>query len=150
MLAFGLGFFASYARSQSQTLVIQGGTLIDGTGRVPRQNAAIVVEGQRIKTVGAKGSVAIPSGAKVIQADGKTILPGLIDDHMHSLDWFPPLFLHWGITTAFDTANPTEWVLAQRDAIKKGRIKGPRMFVTGIIIDGPPSGSDNEGDRRES
>ena len=49
----------------------------------------------------------------------------------------PQLFLHYGVTTVYDTANPTEWILAQRDGIRSGRIKGPRMFVTGAIIDGP-------------
>ena len=137
-------------RGQNQALVIEGGTLIDGNGGAPVRDAVIVIEGSRIKAVGTKGKVSLPAQAKVIQAGGKTILPGLVDSHIHSLDWFPPLFLHWGVTTVFDTANPTEWSVAQRDAVNKGRIKGPRMFVTGIIIDGPPSGSDDPSDRRES
>jgi imidazolonepropionase-like amidohydrolase len=66
-----------------------------------------------------------------------TALPGLIDAHIHSLDFFPPLFIHFGVTTVYDTANPTEWVIAQREALKNGRIRGPRMFVTGVVIDGP-------------
>lgn len=122
--------------------VIEGGTLVDGNGGAPLKESVIVIEGSRVKTVGAKGSVSYPSHAKIIRADGLTVLPGLIDAHIHSLDFFPPLFLHFGVTTVYDTANPTEWVIAQRDALRKGRIKGPRMFVTGVVIDGPDSSVD--------
>ena len=87
-----------------------------------------------------------PAGAAVIKADGLTALPGLIDAHIHSLNFFPPLFLHFGVTTVYDTANPTGWIIAQREALKTGRIKGPRMFVTGVVIDGP----DDKEDRRDA
>jgi imidazolonepropionase-like amidohydrolase len=126
------------AWSQNETLVIEGGTLIDGTGRAPIKDSVVVIEGSRIKAVGTKGNVTYPAQVQVIRADGRTVLPGLIDAHVHFLDFMPELFLHFGVTTVYDTANPTEWILAQRDAQKKGKIKGPRMFVTGLIIDGPP------------
>ena len=122
--------------------VIEGATLIDGNGGAPLKNSAIVIDAGRIKAVGAKGSVAYPPRANVIKADGMTALPGLIDAHIHSLNFFPQLFLHFGVTTVMDTANPTEWILAQREALKSGRIKGPRMFVTGEVIDGPDAGED--------
>src|SRR5689334_16423427 len=127
---------------QSQTLVIEGGTLIDGRGGAPIQNAVIVVQGSRIKAVGEKGKVSVPAGAKIIQENGKTILPGLIDSHIHYRDWYPPMFLHYGVTTVYDTANPTDYILAQRDMVNHGKLKGPRMFVTGLAIDGPVDRSD--------
>ena len=126
------------AWGQNETLVIEGGMLIDGTGRDSIQDSVIVIEGSRIKTVATNGSIDYPAQAQVIHAEGKTVLPGLIDAHVHFLDFMPQLFLHHGVTTVYDTANPTDWIIAQRDAIKKGRIVGPRMFVTGAIIDGPP------------
>lgn len=122
---------------QGQALVIEGGTLVDGGGGAPVRDSVVVIEGSRIKAVGVKGRVSYPPQARIIKADGMTVLPGLIDAHIHSLDFFPPLFLHFGVTTVLDTANPTAWVLAQRDALKTGKIKGPRMFVTGAAIDGP-------------
>ena len=125
------------AWGQNEVLVIEGGTLIDGTGRDPIRDAVVVIEGSRIRSVGTRGSVSVPAGARVIRAEGRTVLPGLIDAHVHFLDFMPQLFLHYGVTTVYDTANPTEWILAQRDGIRSGRIKGPRMFVTGAIIDGP-------------
>jgi len=131
--------------SDAAITVIDGATLIDGNGGVPLKNSVVVIDGSRIRAVGAKGSVSYPAGATVIHADGLTALPGLIDAHIHSLNFFPPLFLHFGITTVYDTANPTEWVIEQREALKTGRIKGPRMFVTGVVIDGP----DDSEDRRD-
>lgn len=141
-LAFLVTLAANSLRGQSQAIVIEGGTLIDGSGGAPLKDSVVVIEGSRIKAVGAKGSVSYPPQTKIIRADGMTVLPGLIDAHIHSLDFFPQLFLHFGVTTVFDTANPTDWVMAQRDALKKGKIKGPRMFVTGVVIDGPDSSAD--------
>jgi len=125
------------AHGQNRPLVIEAGTLIDGRGGTPLRNSVIVIEGSRIKAVGTQGQVSYPQNALVIQAQGQSILPGLIDSHIHFLDFTPPLFLHFGVTTVFDTANRTDWILAQREALKKGRIKGPRLFVTGWVIDGP-------------
>ena len=122
-LALLLAFAGHALRAQNQTIVIEGGTLIDGNGGAPLANAVIVIEGSRIKAVGPKGAVSYPAGANVVSAQGMTVLPGLIDAHIHSLDFFPPLFLHFGVTTVFDTANPMEWVIAQRDALKKGKMK---------------------------
>src|SRR5438105_5279448 len=128
--------------------VIEGATLIDGNGGTALKNSVIVIDGSRIRAVGARGSVSYPAGAAVIKADGLTALPGLIDAHIHSLNFFPPLFLHFGITTVYDTANPTGWIIAQREALKTGRIKGPRMFVTGVVIDGPDDTEDRRDDYR--
>ena len=68
--------------AQRGTLVIEGATLIDGTGREPLRDAVIVVEGERIKALGPKGQVTAPPGARVIRADGKYVTPGLIDFHV--------------------------------------------------------------------
>ena len=126
--------------AQGQVLVIEGGTLIDGTGAAPRQNAVIVMEGDRIRAVGTKGQVPYPPNAKVIQADGRTILPGLFESHIHYRDWMPQMYLRYGVTTVADTANPTAWIIAQREMLRHGVIKGPRMYVTGHRIGGPLPG----------
>src|SRR5207249_1400789 len=123
----------------SQSLVIAGGTLIDGTGNPPLENVVIVIEGERIKSVGKRGEVAIPKGSRVINVKGKTILPGLIDGHCHLLDFMGELYLHLGITTCPDiTQNDDEWTLAQRDGTNLGKIRGPRIWSTGARLVGPP------------
>ena len=80
----------------------------------------------------------LPPGAEVINATGKTILPGLIDGHCHYWEWVGELYLAYGVTTCPDINNsPTEWILAQRDGIHKGKIRGPRLWVSGYALDGP-------------
>jgi imidazolonepropionase-like amidohydrolase len=123
--------------AQERTLVLEGGTLIDGTGKPAIPDAVVVVEGARIKTVGVRGRVQYPAGANVIRANGRTILPGLIDGHVHLRDYQVPMFLPYGITTIADIHNDTAWSIAQREALKSGRMKGPRLFVSGARVTGP-------------
>src|SRR5262245_60075449 len=65
------------------TFVIDGAQIWDGTGSPPVQDAVLVVTGDRIEAVGARGSLKIPAGAKIIPAQGKTLIPGLINLHGH-------------------------------------------------------------------
>ncbi len=118
-------------------MVLEGGTLIDGRGGPPVNDAVVVIEGTRITAVGVSGKVAYPQNARVISTQGRTILPGLIDPHVHLRDYMPPLFLRYGVTTVGDTNNYTDWILGQRAALKSGRIKGPRLFVSGTAAAGP-------------
>jgi predicted amidohydrolase YtcJ len=126
-VAFTLGWDA-----QNRALVLEGGTLIDGTGRAPVADAVVVVQGNRITAVGRRGQVTVPPNANVVRANGLTILPGLIDGHLHLRDWQLPMFLPYGVTTLADIHNDTAWSIAQREALKSGRIKGPRLFVSGV------------------
>jgi imidazolonepropionase-like amidohydrolase len=123
--------------AQQRTLVLEGATLIDGTGKPPLPDAVVVVEGMRIKAVGARGQVSYPATAQVIRLTGRTLLPGLIDGHVHLREYQLPMFLPYGVTTIADIHNDTAWSIAQREALKSGRIKGPRMFVSGARVTGP-------------
>jgi len=131
------------AGAQTSTVVLEGGTLIDGTGRNPINNAVVVIEGNRIKSVGTKGQVSYPSNARVINTDGKTILPGLVDGHIHLDIYFPSympqMLLRYGVTTVADLNNDTDWIILQREAFNSGKLRGPRMFVSGEALDGPTS-----------
>jgi len=73
--------------AQQRVLVLEGGTVIDGTGKPPIPDAVVVVEGDRIKAIGPRGRVQYPPAANVIRANGRTILPGLIDGHVHLRDY---------------------------------------------------------------
>jgi imidazolonepropionase-like amidohydrolase len=137
---FGLGLlaavFGAVAGAQAQTLVIQGGTLIDGTGRPPMENSVIVIEGDRFKTIGRSGEVAIPPGAQVIDVNGKTVMPGFIDGHCHWEAFWGELYLHLGITTCveIETQQDGPWALAQKYGTENGNIRGPRLWVTGQAL----------------
>jgi imidazolonepropionase-like amidohydrolase len=129
--------------AQTPTVVLDGGTLIDGTGKDPINNAVVVIEGNRIKAVGTKGQVSYPSNARVIKTDGRTILPGLVDGHVHLDIYFPSympqMLLHYGVTTMADLNNETDWIILQRESFNTGKSVGPRMYVSGEALDGPTS-----------
>src|SRR5262245_26406558 len=100
----------SGANGQYRVLVLEGGTVIDGTGRSPMADAVVIVEGTRIRAVGAKGTVSYPANATVIKLPGRTILPGLIDGHVHLKEYQLPMFLPYGVTTIADIHNDTTWI----------------------------------------
>ncbi len=124
------------ATAAATTLVVRGGTLIDGTGKPPMENSAIVIEGARFKAVGKAGEVSISPGSEIIDATGKTVLPGFIDGHGHWEDWFGELYLHLGITTCvnIELYQDGPWILAQRDATNSGKIRGPRLWASGQAL----------------
>jgi imidazolonepropionase-like amidohydrolase len=84
-------------------IVIRGATLVDGTGAPPVPKSLLVVDGGRIVSVGEATPEAIaklPPGAQVVPADGKWIVPGLIDAHVHAeSDADLQTMLNWGITS---------------------------------------------------
>ena len=120
--------------SRASTLAIVGGTLIDGTGAAPVPNAAVVIHDGRIVAAGPKAKVKIPKDANVVDAHGKSILPGLWDMHAHfeQVEW-GPIYLAAGVTTVRDCGNEFEFVTAVRDAIAQGRGLGPRLLLAGIV-----------------
>jgi hypothetical protein len=119
-------------------LVVTGGTLIDGTGRPPVDNAVIVIEKGRFKAVGRHGQVPVPDGAERIDATGLTILPGFIDGHAHLEDFHGELYLHLGITTCvtIQIFQDGPWTLAQKRGTELGKIRGPRIWMSGRAIGG--------------
>lgn len=81
----------SQQRPDSNLLVLTGATVIDGLGGSPIPEAVVLVEGDKIKAVGAKGT-SYPSGATVVELSGKVIIPGLIDSHTHYEEWMGEMF----------------------------------------------------------
>ena len=115
---------------QHDPIAICNARLIDGNGGSPVDNASILIEGNRFTRV-ARGKIDFPNNAQVIDAQGKTVLPGFIDNHVHYRDLLGELFLAFGVTSVRDLGNHPQWILAQRDAVNQGRIKGPRIFCAG-------------------
>jgi imidazolonepropionase-like amidohydrolase len=125
------------AQLPTPTLVIRNGTLIDGTGRPPVEGATIFVSGNRITRV-ATGEVTLPAGIRVIDATGLTILPGLMDMHIHHRPWMWPLFLQFGVTTVRDVGSDPDLILRDRDRERRGELTAPRIFACGPLLDGDP------------
>src|SRR5437867_7050675 len=119
---------------QQATLVIEGGTLIDGNGGPPVTDALIIVQGNRITNVSRKGQAPYPAGAQVIRADGKFILPGLWEAET-VYGWFggESSILH-GVTSVSDIATKAEVAMLHKEAVNRGKTGGPRTFIgTGYL-----------------
>ncbi len=120
--------------SRAPALAIEGATLIDGTGGAPVPDATVVIEDGRITAVGPRSKVNVPSNAHVVDANGKTLLPGLWDMHAHfeQVEW-GPIYLAAGVTTVRDCGNELEFITSVRDAIAQGRGLGPRLLMAGFV-----------------
>ena len=126
--------------------VIRAGRLFDPKSGTNLANQVIVIKGDRITDVGPASRVAIPEGARVIDLSRATVLPGLIDRHVHLIqdqqvnDGRAALTglnyalkdLHAGFTTLQDMGSGFSYATVElRDAINKGLVPGPRLQVSG-------------------
>jgi imidazolonepropionase-like amidohydrolase len=127
-------------------IAITNVTVIDTTGGPSRPNMTVVVEGDRIVQVGSAGRARIPRGARVVDGAGKFLIPGLWDMHIHTFfgDWVPggrevtlPLFIANGVTGVRDMGSDLDPILAARHDVALGALLGPRMVVSGPMLDGP-------------
>lgn len=120
-------------QANSSVLVIQGGTVIDGTGAAPVSNVLIVIEDGRIRQMSAEAEA--PAGAQIIDASGKYVIPGLIDSHVHyDMPWLNRLYLANGVTSVRDLGGSMDRLLTLRQEIAVGNILAPRMFISGTPI----------------
>lgn len=99
-----------------------------------REDCAVLVEGGRIADV--LPADGIPAGASVKRLEGCTLLPGLIDCHVHLADWMLPGFLAAGVTTVRDTGNRLDWILERRARTAADPASGPRILCCGPVLDG--------------
>src|SRR5881296_2624800 len=121
-------FLRSQQRAEDKPLVLKGATIIDGLGNSPISEGVIVIEQDRIKTVGRKGA-AYPSDANVIDVSGKFIIPGLVDSHVHYQPWLGEMFLNYGVTSVMIPGG--DYSTADREASYQSTARMPRILATG-------------------
>jgi len=139
LIVLALTSWCSPAGAQTKSVAFVGGTLIDGAGRAPVTDSVVIVRDGKFQAIGKRGEVQIPQDAEIIEAAGKSILPGFIDGHCHYRDWMGEIYLAYGVVTCPNISNnPVEWIIAQREGVKNGSIRGPRVWASANIIDGPP------------
>jgi imidazolonepropionase-like amidohydrolase len=137
-------------------LAIRAGTLIDGRGGEPLSDAVVLVDGEKISQAGLAREVEIPLDAEVVDASDKTLLPGLVDSHVHIHTPGGPTenyalaearefegtialraysyglqALRMGFTTLRSLGSPAYVDVVLRDAIDAGTVQGPRLRVAG-------------------
>jgi imidazolonepropionase-like amidohydrolase len=154
-LAAGLGQAAEVA--PKVTLALVGGQVIDGYEGTPISDGIVLIAGERIVAVGRRSEIPVPPGVKVIDTRGMSVLPGLMDMHVHLMilghadyeywdrtylartrDEIMPIaakqLLESGVTTVRDLGAPLDDILAVKKRIERGEIPGPRLFVSGPFI----------------
>jgi len=127
---------AKLAHAEPNGIVLAHANLFDAQSATILRDQSVVVAGNRIRSVGPADQIATPAGAEVIDASGKTLLPGLWDMHAHVGDPDGLLNLAAGVTTVRDLANDIDTLLARRKRIEEGKEIGTRIVLAGII-DGP-------------
>jgi len=116
---------------------IVGAKLIDGTGAAPVEDSVVIVRDGRIAAAGPRAAIKLPAGIRVIQAQGRALLPGLWEMHSHySGVEFGPALLAAGVTTARDCGGEFEFLTAVRRKIDRERALGPRLLLAGLIDSG--------------
>ena len=131
----------------SGTIALTNARIITMRGDEVIENGTVVINGNKIAAIGA--NVSVPAGAKVIDAAGKTIMPGIIDVHWHGSmgsdqlipqqNWVLYAALALGVTTLHDPSNDTAEIFSSSEMAKAGQIVGPRIFSTGTILYGAKS-----------
>ena len=156
--------------NDKKTLVVRNGTLIDGSGKPPEENDALVIEGNRIRSVGpVPADLEDLDNVHVIDATGQWVMPGLIDAHVH-LSFGHPAYK--GVAAAKGTIGSEfgalrsalsaqkmllagvtsiscpggSWFIdvAVREAINAGLIAGPRVYCAGRLLTTSGGSGDKE------
>jgi len=157
-----LSLIAVAARAaEKPTLALVGGQVIDGYEGPPIQDGVVLIAGARIVAVGPRSEVDLPPGTPVIDTEGMSVLPGLMDMHVHLMILGHAEYEYWdttymsrfrdeimpiaarqlllsGVTTARELGAPLEDILHVRRRIEKGEIPGPRLYVSGPFIQHRP------------
>jgi imidazolonepropionase-like amidohydrolase len=106
----------------------------DGHADRAAEGRAVLVEGERIKAICTAGE--LPADVRRLPLNGCTLLPGLIDAHVHATFWSLPAFLAAGVTTVRDVGNVLDWILAARDRARDNPTQSPRIVCCGPLLDG--------------
>jgi hypothetical protein len=127
---------ATLAHKPKGPVAFKDADLFDAvTGKIV-PHTTIIVSGDKITAVGPTASTKIPAGAEVIDAAGKTVMPGMWDMHVHAGDDDGLFFLQTGITTVRDLGNDVDESLTRQKRFADGSLMGPRLLLAGLI-DGP-------------
>jgi imidazolonepropionase-like amidohydrolase len=144
--AIGIGILtvasATIAATQPDAIAFTNVTLIDGTGATPQTGMTVVVDGDRITTIGPTDAVRLPAGATTVDGRAKFLIPGLWDMHVHLGSYDDgakvlPRLVGYGITGVRDMASPVDDVLRLRRESADRTLLGPQIVAAGPILQSP-------------
>src|SRR3954462_8163676 len=135
LLLFSTACIMTSPPPSAADLVIRNVRVVHGDGRVTAR-ATVFVRAGRISAITADASGSGTPARREVNGAGLTLIPGLIDAHVHVTDWALPLLLRYGVTTVRDLHNVPGYILplAREDAPDR-----PRIVAAGALIDGPGS-----------
>jgi len=149
------GTSPNFIRENAPVIALTHVEVMDGTGSAPQADQTIVIDHGKISAVGATASLSVPAGAKVIDATGKTVIPGLVGMHEHlfypaagegpltaveQFFSFPPLYLASGVTTGRTTGSMDPYGdLAVKARVDSGKMLGPNLYLSTPYLQGAPS-----------
>ena len=142
-----------YITVDTSVLALTHVLLIDGTGSAPKPDQTIVIRAGKIAAVGPAGSVQVPAGARTMDLNGSTLIPGLIGMHDHlfytaaggravQMSYTGPrLYLGSGVTTIRTTGSRSPYAeINLKDVVNHGFVPGPRIHITAPYITGAEGG----------
>jgi imidazolonepropionase-like amidohydrolase len=121
-------------------VIIDGVTIIDGTGAAPAPDRSVAIRDGQITAIGLSGSIAPGDSTVRVDGRGKFLIPGLWDMHAHAMtleEHSFPLFLANGVTSIRDMGGNLETSVRVRDAARSGRALGPEVLIAGPVLDSP-------------
>lgn len=137
---------AEPARDDRPALVLLHATVVDPRTATPQRDVTIVVRGDRIVALGPGATTPVPPRARVVDATGKFVIPGLWDMHVHLVNrptpalaekLLLPLYLAHGVVGVRDMGSDFERIRALREGVARGALIGPRIVAAGPFVDGP-------------
>src|SRR5262245_27451119 len=147
-LAIAVPWSGMVVSAQSATAIV-GARLIDGTGSAPIADSVVVVDGDRITAAGPRARVPIPRDATLVDAAGKTLMPGLVDVHCHinqpadAMQRYWIAQLRWGVTTMRSAGNDKPETVPLFRQTRDGALLAPRAYTAGqgFNVSGPYPGA---------
>ena len=140
-------------KNNAGVIILEGATVIDGTGDLPKPNTTIVINGSRIAYLSSDTAnnydLNFSAAKNVINLAGKYIIPGLFDMHAHvanvrknsynqnESEYMLRMLLTHGVTTIRNPGGPTEQSVALRENVSEGKIAGPQIFTAGQLLNTP-------------
>jgi imidazolonepropionase-like amidohydrolase len=140
LATMALSVVACAGSGPAPDVIIDGVTIIDGTGASPAPDRAVAILDGRILAIGAAGSIEGGDSTVHVDGTGKFLIPGLWDMHAHFAgleEHAFPLFLANGVTSVRDMGDSLELMVRLREDTRSGRVLGPDVLIAGPVLDAP-------------